>query len=1135
MLDRMRSLVDNVAETFGEPAPTHKERLLESWTRIQEYYTPQRQDDNRKYSVTDTTIPHHMESMLRELAQEILDDGVPVGATAEALAQPLEFGACMEYLLQYHVLSDLVDLAEGDLPRGMRKYVVRFFDFFVGMIPLGLLPESAIRLPLVAIMRQCLQIVETSPRTAVSGVANGSNGSNGATEHRLGRGYHSIMNERAAVVLCHDLLQLIVTLFTRLREHAAMVYLFFDWGSSGSEWPAARALGSGGGSSELAVASLRTASSEYMSQAASGHELFIVHTIVEYLLAPGATGQLAREALVLVVQVLVAPDDAAQFVSFLLDQARVAEVLVEHMGYLHAQMPMFRPVPRTRASAVFGDSYAGPRRMAPLDRRMLQQASRSTAPRVDIGTRLRSLLAQPSVLRARAAQDQREARILAAARTPLEHVDAFFVCWELLDEIAAVAGDARVRKAVQSQLINGFLRTHVEPALLATAASRNQALTMVSYLTDMITATHSTDVLDALFIVLLGPDLTPERAPQPTVARPSMLSPEDQQMLDQIEDDALRAEAAMLLLPPGTVLPGADSGAAADVHPVRAALVSWLTLDDGTHLSLNTLRLFDTILSTMNQFAFTSLVLRNFIDEPLTVEAAEPSLDSAEPNLELAKPSLESKRPSTADSPDAPARSFYSGPALGRGASVAADQELVRAVVERFVDAVPSNIANALPEFVVAAALRLDRDASAGDDDDVQPLEAPQRNLQSMRALIMRESLGCDNYVHDCLLRLRSNAHYTNLCWQDKAQFVRGLSRPRDESVREPVDDALAAFYPGAFLQSLIGQLALVVKRHMAYNLMLTSMLNKLLCIADPALSAYLFLANSATMPSASPASGLFLYDAFVNASADAYVKSERVPQFSVRLTRQLREGVETAVRVGAVHPMAQRASDDQQQPIALNPRRSVSTTPQRNHPGRHDVKSTPRQASGNDDDNTPLALLSSQPSTPTAMDIDATEHVQNSSSSETTAASRNRGDAAAAAAFLGTPIKRFVNGYIVLDEFGKEMAALAMALHTLELDRQMERVATNGHAEALLEDEYADLLEYYDPDEPAYKQALAIRESLMPGGRPPIIELGAQRVPKMALPVENAQEKNDAPARNKKKESRRSGRRRSSRPSADA
>ncbi|KAJ2761058.1 hypothetical protein H4S06_001405, partial [Coemansia sp. BCRC 34490] len=162
MLDRMRHLVDTVAVALDGPLPTQKDRVVETWARIQEYYTPQRQDDLRKLRVTDTTIPHHLEAMLKLLAREMIE------TESSVLEQPLEFGPCIEYLLQFHVLSDLVDFADADMPRGIRKYVVLFFDAFIDGIPLGLLPESAIRLPLVAIMHQCQTIVEASPTTPVS-------------------------------------------------------------------------------------------------------------------------------------------------------------------------------------------------------------------------------------------------------------------------------------------------------------------------------------------------------------------------------------------------------------------------------------------------------------------------------------------------------------------------------------------------------------------------------------------------------------------------------------------------------------------------------------------------------------------------------------------------------------------------------------------------------------------------------------------------------------------------------------------------------------------------------------------------------------------------------------------------------
>ncbi|KAJ2734414.1 hypothetical protein IW152_002307 [Coemansia sp. BCRC 34962] len=1013
VLGRMRSLVDNVAVALDGPPPTSKDKLLENWTLIQEYYTPQRQDDLRKLKITDTTIPHHLESMLKILAYEILH------TPAEEALEPLEFGPCVEYLLQYHVLSDLVDFADADHPRGMRKYALRFFGALVDVIPLGLLPESAIRLPLVAIMRQCLYVVQSSPMTPInpmrrqeppiammmgsiatmggSGSGSGSGGGGGGDSAacRLGMGYHNIQNDRTAVILAHDLLHLIVVLFRRLREHANMAYLFFDWGS---EWQAIR-------TSDLAVASLRAATSTYLRQSARGHELFIVHIIVEYLLAPGITGQLAREALVLMVQALLAPTDKARYVCFLLEQARLVELLVEHMGYLHSQIPVFRPMPRSPTAQLFSPGYTGPRLQPPLQRRAgCAEQPLSAGPLPGIELHLRALLSANSVLRSAVQQDRRESAILASSRLILEHVDAFFLCWELLDEVAFVAGaDERVAAAVQTQLTSGFLRTHVEPALLANMQLRSQAITTVSYLTDLITVTHSTRVLDTLFAVLLGSDLAPERPPPVDRVEPeedySLLSREDQELLDSIEDDALRAEAALLLLPPGTELADIPrktpaqtmADATGGESPLRQLLIGWMSAsdDDGTHLALHTLRLFDTVLSTLNQFAYTSLVLRNFGDS--------------------------------------------GGPALGLGVSRAADQEMARAVIERFLDAAPSNIALAMPEVVVAAAMNIE-----GDGGSLPGLSSlPPRNFQAMCSQIMRDNHGCDEYVDDTLARVRACHLYKSRCWTIKQETT---------AVSE------MGVYPGAFLSSLIAQFGVAVKRHMAYNLMLTSMVNKLACVGDPSLTSFLFLASSATVPEAqSP----MLYDSLVMASADAYVKSERVPRFSARLARQRYEGVETAIRVGAAHPMSNE---------------------NRVQKSRHSSAPT---------------IPPSESSRPSAPPVANSMDVDSPAPSRDTASSRE--DVARAVKFLGTPIKRFVHGFIVLDEFAKEMAATALALHTLELDHAMDQqlsgLGDSAAATMMMMEDFNELLEYFDPAEPAYRRAVAVQMSMM--GERNVIDLG--------------------------------------------
>ncbi|KAJ2843131.1 hypothetical protein IWW36_005660, partial [Coemansia brasiliensis] len=202
-----------------------------------------------------------------------------------------------------------------------------------------------------------------------------------------------------------------------------------------------------------------------------------------------------------------------------------------------------------------------------------------------------------------------------------------------------------------------------------------------------------------------------------------------------------------------------------------------------------------------------------------------------------------------------------------------------------------------------------------------------------------------------------------------------------------------------------------------------------------------------------------------------------------------LREGIETAVRVGA-------AAHSSEQPIALNP------------------KPTSKPAAIKDlDDNTPLALLSASPTqakkgTGNAAKASQESVLSSPSSSakmEVEAASprsKNK-EVAAAAAFLKTPIKRFVNGFIVLNEFGKEMAAMAMALHLQDQDRQLEPVVlfqtdndkvelragiSSGQRE---DEEYADLLEYFDPNEPAFRRAQAVKDLLKPARRSTVINLG--------------------------------------------
>ncbi|KAJ2505044.1 hypothetical protein IWW47_002233, partial [Coemansia sp. RSA 2052] len=132
-----------------------------------------------------------------------------------------------------------------------------------------------------------------------------------------------------------------------------------------------------------------------------------------------------------------------------------------------------------------------------------------------------------------------------------------------------------------------------------------------------------------------------------------------------------------------------------------------------------------------------------------------------------------------------------------------------------------------------------------------------------------------------------------------------------------------------------------------------------------------------------------------------------------------------------------------------------------------------------------------SPPNNSSEMDVDDSPMVSRNTESN------NREDVARAVRFLGTPIKRFVHGFIVLDEFAKEMAATALALHTVELDLLLQPPDPSAAASLSFDqcEEYADLLEYFDPEEPAYRRAVAVQQSL----RGDIINLGPRDSPLIA------------------------------------
>lgn len=191
-----------------------------------------------------------------------------------------------------------------------------------------------------------------------------------------------------------------------------------------------------------------------------------------------------------------------------------------------------------------------------------------------------------------------------------EHiVDEFYSFWEYLNDVARVA-DRRLMTALMAQLTAIFWHPVVCTALSSPSAELATAAT--AYTTEMIRSLTDQKLLHAFLVVLLGEeggvgkDLEPEiRSTQPRNDLIDDDRDDDSLKTEDEEDDNKEKEKEKEKV---KVVDNDDEEVS-----LRVLLIN--RIDAEYHdLSLSTLRFFDTVLETYNQFAIYNLVLRNYLD-----------------------------------------------------------------------------------------------------------------------------------------------------------------------------------------------------------------------------------------------------------------------------------------------------------------------------------------------------------------------------------------------------------------------------------------------------------------------------------------------------------------------------------------
>ncbi|KAJ1521279.1 hypothetical protein ONE63_002960 [Megalurothrips usitatus] len=157
MLNRLSSVLQSAADALAPPPPPIED-LKYHWKLVMRFYA--QRTIQSKCPIEETNIPPHLEQLLQIL---IAEDALTKRAAVEGPCTTA--GPCLEFLLQHRLLELLVSLARADSPPGMRRYLLDYLRRFVTAMSPHLLTLASIHLPLLRIITLCSQS-EASPTEA---------------------------------------------------------------------------------------------------------------------------------------------------------------------------------------------------------------------------------------------------------------------------------------------------------------------------------------------------------------------------------------------------------------------------------------------------------------------------------------------------------------------------------------------------------------------------------------------------------------------------------------------------------------------------------------------------------------------------------------------------------------------------------------------------------------------------------------------------------------------------------------------------------------------------------------------------------------------------------------------------------
>ncbi|KAI9257305.1 Retinoic acid induced 16-like protein-domain-containing protein [Phascolomyces articulosus] len=870
-------------------AKSKLELLTEAWTGIQKYY--ETAADPLKDAVDLTPIPVCLQNIVKLIQAEELE--------YERASDSLETGPCLEYLLHKRVLEELVEFARVDTPYGMRVHCLRFFCSLVNNVHAQLLPERAVHVPLQKLINSCHRLIfhhyeqmATEPESC--------------PEERI----------QAISELSLELVKLMHGVFSHFKgSNAALMDLFFERG-----W--CRGLGENVWRSSKDGRTFHKRR-ESMDEKFAWNMFLTVKPrfdmftfLIDYMNMPGETGEIAREAILFALRLL---DGDPEYVCYVVEYSGLCDIMAERLALFYAKLP--------KNSGAFSISENG--RVVPV-RPPRRRINLSVPVMITNNSLMITVNAHHSFRkkrRKRSPFDVNFVRALESVRDMDIIVDEFYSFWEYLNDVARVA-DRRLMTALMAQLTTNFWHPVVCTALSSPSAELATAAT--AYTTEMIRSLTDQKLLHAFLVVLLGEeggvgkDLEPETR---NTAQPR------QDLIDEDHDDDEKSEEDE---EEKDKLGGMGDENEEELT-LRVLLIN--RIDAEYHdLSLSTLRFFDTVLETYNQFAIYNLILRNYLDiTPEGEYVEEVEKDNTDTSSLGSKP-LDDGTESITKSKDSDEEKSTTDEE-GDESNKKDKTEKVRWLVERILSLLP--LEDELERMKSPPLSSVIQSESLGSGVRSPPaargstsIDMDGRRSTSAEGLqnVVVPGNSYDDYFHEARERFQYGLLAKNF-WRSpypppktKKDYAREAEHRRGRPQRRPMsmivsskdaamhrnfepDNAipphkLCGSYEGLFMNRIFDQFFKLLESSMEQNLLVTSILQKIVGVVDKRMDGVIcewravriggdgaLYGGVWTLPSAK-GNRRSLYSLLEQVTFEALKRAQLVPNFETRISIAKKRGV---------------------------------------------------------------------------------------------------------------------------------------------------------------------------------------------------------------------------------------------------